>query len=120
MGCPGRAGELGCSASEGNLVVSVKVLALDLERTLIDDALSAHPRPGLRDFLAFCDESFTRVAIYTTVEEADAREVIEDLAREGHLTAGSAGAAGIHRLVGRAQGSWVCTRRRRGRGCARR
>ncbi len=66
--------------------MSVKVLALDLERTLIDDALSARPRPGLRDFLAFCDESFTRVAIYTTVEETDAREVIDELAREGHVT----------------------------------
>ncbi len=65
--------------------MSVKVLALDLERTLIDDALNARPRPGLGDFLAFCDEQFGRAAIYTTVEEAEAREVMDDLGRRGHV-----------------------------------
>jgi len=33
--------------------VGVRVLALDLERTLISDAMSAEPRPGLFAFLAF-------------------------------------------------------------------
>ncbi|HJZ56268.1 MAG TPA: NIF family HAD-type phosphatase [Gemmataceae bacterium] len=65
--------------------MSVTVLALDLERTLIDDALSGQPRPGLREFLAFCGERFARVAIYTTVEEADAREVVADLAARGFV-----------------------------------
>ncbi len=65
--------------------MSVHVLALDLERTLIDDALSGRPRPGLRDFLAFCDERFGRVAVFTTVEEADAREVLSDLAARGFV-----------------------------------
>jgi hypothetical protein len=65
--------------------VNVKVLALDLERTLIDDALSARPRPGLFDFLAFCHERFGRVALFTTVETADAREVMEGLVRAGHV-----------------------------------
>jgi hypothetical protein len=73
--------------------VSVRVLALDLERTLIDDARSARPRPGLLDFLAFCHERFERVAVFTTVEEADARDVLQDLARRGHLPAGL-----LHRL----------------------
>ena len=68
--------------------MSVKILALDLERTLIDDALSGRPRPGLRDFLAFCDERFGRVAVYTTVEEADAREALADLDRAGYLPPG--------------------------------
>jgi hypothetical protein len=68
--------------------VSVKVLALDLERTLIDDALSGRPRPGLSDFLSFCDERFGRVAVFTTVEEADARDVLADLDRAGHLPPG--------------------------------
>jgi len=68
--------------------VSVKVLALDLERTLIDDALSGRPRPGLRNFLTFCGERFGRVAIYTTVEEADAREALADLDRDGQLPPG--------------------------------
>lgn len=68
--------------------MSVKVLALDLERTLIDDALSGRPRPGLRDFLAFCHERFERVAVFTTVEEAEAREVIKGLALGGHVPPG--------------------------------
>jgi hypothetical protein len=65
--------------------VSVQVLALDLERTLIDNALSGRPRPGLREFLEFCDERFGRVVIYTTVEEADAREVLADLTARGFV-----------------------------------
>jgi hypothetical protein len=65
--------------------MSVKVLALDLERTLIDNALGGCPRPGLRDFLSFCHEQFGRVALFTTVEEADAREVMEGLAQSGHV-----------------------------------
>jgi hypothetical protein len=68
--------------------LSVRVLALDLERTLIDDALSARPRPGLYEFLAFCQERFGRVALFTTVEEADARQVMEGLARTGHVPPG--------------------------------
>jgi len=65
--------------------MSIRVLALDLERTLIDDALNARPRPGLLDFLTFCHEWFERVAVFTTVEEADAREVLQGLARLGYL-----------------------------------
>jgi hypothetical protein len=68
--------------------VAVKVLALDLERTLVDDALSARPRPGLLGFLDFCQERFGRVAVFTTVEAADARQVLEDLARRGQVPPG--------------------------------
>lgn len=68
--------------------MGVKVLALDLERTLIDDALSGLPRPGLSEFLAFCGTRFGRVVVYTTVEEADAREVLADLDRAGYLPPG--------------------------------
>ncbi|WP_422929162.1 NIF family HAD-type phosphatase [Singulisphaera sp. PoT] len=63
--------------------MAIKVLALDLERTLIDDALSALARPGLLAFLEFCRERFGRVAVFSTVEEADAREVLEGLGRRG-------------------------------------
>jgi hypothetical protein len=63
----------------------VRVLALDLERTLIDDTFGGRPRPGLADFLAFCHERFERVALFTTVEEADAREAVARLARDGHV-----------------------------------
>jgi hypothetical protein len=65
--------------------LTVRVLALDLERTLIDDALSARPRPGLLGFLAFCQHRFDRVALFTSVEEADAREVLGGLTRDGHV-----------------------------------
>ena len=63
------------------------VLALDLERTLISDANRASPRPGLAAFLAFCHEHFARVVLFTTVEEADARAVIEELAGRGQVPA---------------------------------
>lgn len=65
--------------------MSIRVLALDLERTLIDDALHARPRPGLRGFLEFCHERFERVALFTTVEVTDARDALDGLARAGHL-----------------------------------
>jgi hypothetical protein len=65
--------------------VNVKVLALDLERTLIDNSLSGCPRPGLSHFLAFCHSRFSRVAIFSTVEEDDAREVLAHLADGGHV-----------------------------------
>lgn len=68
--------------------MGITVLALDLEGTLIDDARSGQPRPGLREFLDFCDERFGRVAVFTTVEEADACEVLADLDRAGYLPAG--------------------------------
>ncbi len=68
--------------------MTVRVLALDLERTLVTDARSGEPRPGLAAFLAFCHARFERVALFTTVEEADAREVLADLERAGHMPPG--------------------------------
>ena len=68
--------------------MSVKVLALDLERTLVSDARTGEPRPGLLDFLAFCHERFGRLALFTTVGEADAREVLGELDRAGYLPPG--------------------------------
>lgn len=65
--------------------MSVKVLALDLERTLISDAMSAIPRPGLFDFMVFCNSRFERVVMFTSVEEAEAREILAQLAHSGHV-----------------------------------
>ncbi len=62
----------------------IQLLALDLEATLIDDAFSANPRPGLLRFLTYCDETFPRVALLTTVDEETAREVVDQLADNGH------------------------------------
>jgi hypothetical protein len=67
------------------VLVNVRILALDLERTLIDNALSGRPRPGLFEFLTFCNVTFSRVAVFTTVEEGVAREVLADLADRGHV-----------------------------------
>ena len=63
----------------------LKVLALDLERTLISDAMTAVPRPGLFDFLTFCHERFERVALFTTVDEEATREVMDELCERGHV-----------------------------------
>lgn len=65
----------------------IRVLALDLERTLVSDARHADPRPGLATFLAFCQEQFPHVVLFTTVQEADARAVINELAERGYLPA---------------------------------
>ena len=65
--------------------MSIKILALDMERTLIDNAMNSCPRPGLRDFLMFCHERFERVALFTSVETPDARDVLEGLVRTGHV-----------------------------------
>jgi hypothetical protein len=67
--------------------MSIRVLALDLERTLISDAMSADPRPGLFDFLVFCQSRFERLTLFTCVEEADARDILDRLARSGHVPA---------------------------------
>lgn len=68
--------------------MTIRVLALDLERTLIDSAMSGTPRFGLNRFLAFCDNRFERVVVFTTVESDDARAVLTDLDSSGHMPAG--------------------------------
>ncbi|MBP3959163.1 hypothetical protein J8F10_28295 [Gemmata sp. G18] len=67
--------------------MAIRVLALDLERTLISDANNANPRPGLSEFLAFCLARFERVVLFTTVEEADARSALDHLVECGHVPA---------------------------------
>ena len=44
-------------------VKDVEVLALDLEGTLISNAMSQIARPGLREFLEFCGDRFPRLVI---------------------------------------------------------
>ena len=67
--------------------MALRVLALDLERTLISDANGVAPRPGLAEFLAFCHEHFARVVLFTTVEEPDARAAIDELVERGRAPA---------------------------------
>ncbi len=48
-------------------VNDIEVLALDLEGTLISNAMSQIARPGLRNFLEFCGRTFSRIVIYTAL-----------------------------------------------------
>lgn len=60
----------------------LSVLALDLEGTLISNAVSQIPRPGLFNFLERCRELFPRIVMFTTVDEARFRAIAGVLAHE--------------------------------------
>lgn len=62
---------------------NLKVLALDLEGTLISNAVSMFVRPGLARFLALCRPLFARVVLYTTVNEPRFRQIAATLVAEG-------------------------------------
>lgn len=51
------------------------VLALDLEGTLISNAMSQIPRPGLFAFLERCRALFPRIVMFTTVGEERFRKI---------------------------------------------
>jgi len=59
------------------------VLALDLEGTLISNAMSQIPRPGLAAFLTRCEQLFERIVVVTTVREPLFREIAQFLVEEG-------------------------------------
>ena len=63
------------------------VLALDLEGTLISNAMSCFPRPGLYDFVEDCRSIFERIVLFTAVSESRVRLILELLAREGSTPA---------------------------------
>lgn len=58
------------------------VLAMDLEGTLISNAVSQIPRPGLYAFLESVRGEFERLVLFTSVPEPRARSIIERLVRE--------------------------------------
>lgn len=58
-------------------------LALHLEGTLISNAVSQIPRPGLFQFLEHVRLQFVQQVLFTTVPEPLAREICELLAGEG-------------------------------------
>jgi hypothetical protein len=68
------------------------VVALDLEGTLISNAVSAFPRPGLKRFIEFTLKVADRVVMFTTVREERARELLQLIENEGFLPAGFAAA----------------------------
>jgi len=65
--------------------MAIRVLALDLERTLISDAMNREPRPGLFDFLSFCCDHFERVALFTSVNRANAFAALQSVAESGEV-----------------------------------
>lgn len=58
------------------------ILALDLEGTLISNAVSQIARPGLFRFLEQCKDLFPRIVIFTTVPESRFRTIARLLASE--------------------------------------
>lgn len=58
------------------------VLALDLEGTLISNAMSQIPRPGLAAFLTRCEAMFERIVVFTTVRESRFRKIAQLLVEE--------------------------------------
>jgi len=67
--------------------VNTWVLALDLEGTLVSNAVSLFPRPGLLQFLTVCRVLFHRIVAFTTVPERRFREVAQLLTEEGSAPA---------------------------------
>ncbi|EQM88082.1 NIF family HAD-type phosphatase [Stenotrophomonas sp. STK17_22] len=61
------------------------ILALDLEGTLLSNAVSQIPRPGLYRFLESVNELFESLVIYTTVPEISFRAIAKLLADEGSV-----------------------------------
>ncbi|WP_323145433.1 NIF family HAD-type phosphatase [Stenotrophomonas maltophilia] len=58
------------------------ILALDLEGTLISNAISQIPRPGLYPFLEDVHEHFDQLLMFTTVPEDRFRSIAALLVRE--------------------------------------
>lgn len=61
------------------------ILALDLEGTLISNAISQIPRPGLYGFLEEVHALFDQLMMFTTVPEDRFRSIAALLAREGSV-----------------------------------
>ncbi|MCF3528044.1 hypothetical protein GUR46_03975 [Stenotrophomonas maltophilia] len=59
------------------------ILAMDLEGTLISNAVSQIPRPGLFQFLEEVNGLFERLVVYTTVPEPTFRKLAYLLVAEG-------------------------------------
>lgn len=59
------------------------IIALDIEGTLVSNAVSRIPRPGLRTFLEACADLATEVVIFTSVSERRFRQLAEDMVSRG-------------------------------------
>lgn len=61
------------------------ILALDVEGTLISNAVSQIPRPGLYEFLESAGLIFERVVVFTSLEEQTFRRIAGTLSGEGSV-----------------------------------
>ncbi|WP_072167964.1 NIF family HAD-type phosphatase [Stenotrophomonas maltophilia] len=61
------------------------ILALDLEGTLISNAISQIPRPGLHQFLEEVHSCFEQLVVFTTVPEDRFRRIASLLVSEGSV-----------------------------------
>ena len=59
------------------------MLALDLEGTLVSNAVSQIARPGLHESLEFCRRAVPRIVIYSSVPQDKVRAVAANLVSEG-------------------------------------
>ena len=66
------------------------ILSLDLEGTLISNAVSVIPRPGLRTFLVKCLQGHPEVVIYSSCPTDRVRDILEGLERDQHIPTGFA------------------------------
>ena len=66
---------------------TIKTLALDLEATLISNAMSQFPRSGLCEFLKACEVIFGQdnIVMYTTVNEMLFRQIASQLYKDCHV-----------------------------------
>lgn len=71
--------------TDGRRQSIVQVLALDLEGTLVADATSGVPRPGLARFLRIVRRWFPRVLVYTYVSEDRFRALARRLATQAKV-----------------------------------
>ena len=94
--------------------VAVRVVALDLERTLIDHALNAAPRPGLFEFLTARNVSITdemrRACVAYSVPEMirTGTTTVMEIGGRGEDVVELAGKAGLRAYVGQGfrSGRW--------------
>ena len=63
-------------------MVRPTILAMDLEGTLISNAVSQIPRPGLLSFLKYAHLQFSQLMLFTTVPEPLARSICSLLVSE--------------------------------------
>ena len=61
-------------------------IALDVEGTLISNAVSQFSRPGLFTFLEYCHQNFDRLVLFTAVNEVRFRSISRTLAELLHIS----------------------------------